>query len=54
LLGLLFDLEEGDGMLIRNVRFSELPGDTIKNTAFFINTAVRNLNPTAEMDHETI
>jgi hypothetical protein len=53
LLGLLHP-EEGDGMFIRNVIFSDLPGISTQNTALFITTAVRTLNPIAEMDHETI
>jgi hypothetical protein len=41
-------------MFIRNVRLSELSGVTTQNTAVFITTAVKTLNPISEMDHETI
>jgi hypothetical protein len=53
-LGLLYDHEEGNGMFTRNVKFSELPSVTTQNTAFFITTAVRTLNPVAEMDKKTM
>jgi hypothetical protein len=54
LIGLLFDPEEGDGMFIRNVGFSEVPGVTTQNSVLFITTAIRILNAKAELDHGTI